>query len=45
MKIIVVGGGKIGEALSRLLVEEKHDVVVIEKDENFLKNWPNVWTR
>ncbi len=33
MKIVVVGGGRIGEALSRLLVEEKHDVVVIEKDE------------
>jgi trk system potassium uptake protein TrkA len=33
MKVIVVGGGKIGEALSQLLVKEKHDVVVIEKDE------------
>ncbi|MEE9323325.1 MAG: NAD-binding protein [Candidatus Aenigmarchaeota archaeon] len=33
MKVIVVGGGRIGEALSQLLVKEKHDVVVIEKDE------------
>lgn len=33
MKVILVGGGKIGEALSELLIKEKHDVVVIEKDE------------
>jgi trk system potassium uptake protein TrkA len=33
MKIIVVGGGRIGEALSRTLVKERHDVVLIEKDE------------
>lgn len=33
MKVIVVGGGKIGEALSQLLIKEKHDVVVIERDE------------
>ncbi len=33
MKVIVVGGGKVGEALSRLLIKEKHDVVLIEKDE------------
>ena len=34
MKIIVAGGGKIGEALSKLLVKEKHDVILIEKDAN-----------
>lgn len=33
MKIIVVGGGTIGEALAELLIKEKHDVVVIEKEE------------
>lgn len=33
MKVIVVGGGKIGEALSHLMIKEKHDVVVVEKDE------------
>ena len=33
MKIIVIGGGKIGEALTELLIREKHDVVLIEKDE------------
>ncbi|NOX71866.1 MAG: NAD(P)-binding domain-containing protein [Candidatus Micrarchaeota archaeon] len=33
MKIVIVGGGKVGEALAKLLVKEKHDVVIIEKDE------------
>jgi trk system potassium uptake protein TrkA len=33
MKIIVVGGGKIGEALSKVLVKERNDVVLIEKNE------------
>lgn len=38
MKIIVVGGGKVGTALCRSLVEEKHDVVLIEEKEAVLKN-------
>jgi trk system potassium uptake protein TrkA len=33
MKVIVVGGGKIGEALSRILVKERHDVILIEKND------------
>jgi len=33
MKIIIVGGGSIGLALAEVLIKEKHDVVVIEKDE------------
>ena len=33
MKVVIVGGGKVGEALANLLVKEKHDVVIIEKDE------------
>lgn len=37
MKIIVVGGGKVGTALCRSLVDENHDVVLIEQDENVLK--------
>ncbi|RCW17206.1 Trk system potassium transport protein TrkA [Streptococcus gallolyticus] len=37
MKIIVVGGGKVGTALCRSLVEEKHDVVLIEEKESVLK--------
>ncbi len=33
MKIIIVGGGSIGLALAEVLIKERHDVVVIEKDE------------
>lgn len=33
MKIIIVGGGSLGEALTEALIKEKNDVVVIEKDE------------
>jgi trk system potassium uptake protein len=33
MKVIVVGGGKVGHALSKLLLDEKHEVTMIEKDE------------
>lgn len=36
MKIIVVGGGKVGTALCRSLVEEKHDVTLIEEKEDVL---------
>ena len=42
MKIIVVGGGKVGTALCRSLVEEKHDVVLIEEKESVLKNITNL---
>ena len=38
MKIIVVGGGKVGTALCRSLVEENHDVILIEEKEAVLKN-------
>lgn len=37
MKIIVVGGGKVGTALCRSLVEEKHDVILIDEQEAALK--------
>ena len=33
MRIIVVGAGKVGTALCRSLVEEKHDVILIEEKE------------
>lgn len=36
MRIIVVGGGKVGTALCRSLVAEKHDVVLIEKKKTSL---------
>ncbi len=34
MYIIIVGGGRIGVSLARLLIGEGHDVVIIEKDKN-----------
>lgn len=37
MNIIIVGGGKVGTALSRALVEEDHDVTLIDEDERVLK--------
>lgn len=37
MKIIVVGAGKVGTALCRSLVEEKHEVILIEENEAVLK--------
>ncbi|EHJ51926.1 Trk system potassium transporter TrkA [Streptococcus macacae] len=36
MKIIVVGGGKVGKALCRSLVDEQHDVILIEQNESVL---------
>ncbi len=33
MFIVVVGGGKLGTYVAKALLEEKHEVVVIEKDE------------
>ena len=38
MKIIVVGGGKVGTALCRSLVAENHDVILIEQDEAVLNH-------
>ena len=38
MKIILVGGGKVGSALCRSLVAENHDVVLIEHDEAVLNH-------
>ena len=33
MKVIIVGGGNLGNGLASLLVKEKHDVVVVEKND------------
>ncbi len=32
MHVIIAGGGRLGKALAELLIKEKNDVVVIEKD-------------
>ena len=37
MNVVVVGGGKVGQLLTQLLVEENHNVVVIDNDENILE--------
>lgn len=37
MRIIVVGGGKVGTALCRSLVDENHDVILIEEKEAVMK--------
>ncbi len=37
MKVVVVGGGKVGQLLTQLLVEENHDVVVIDNREDILE--------
>ncbi|TWT09885.1 Trk system potassium transporter TrkA [Streptococcus sp. sy004] len=37
MKIIVIGGGKVGSALCQSLVEENHDVILIEEKKDVLK--------
>ncbi len=38
MKVIIVGGGKVGYYLVRALIENKHEPVVIEIDPNVSKN-------
>ena len=34
MKILIIGGGEVGTRLADLFVEEKHEVAVIEKNED-----------
>lgn len=38
MYIIIVGCGRVGSQLASLLAQEKHDIVVIDKDGNAFKN-------
>ena len=38
MKIVIVGGGKIGFSLAEELAAEKHDIVVIDSDKEKIKN-------
>lgn len=41
MKIIVVGAGKVGYSLAERLSQDEHDVYVIEKDKDRIKNLEN----
>lgn len=41
MKIIIVGCGKVGYAVAKALVEEKHDVTVIDSDKMRVENATN----
>lgn len=41
MNVVVVGGGKVGHLLSKLLVEEDHSVVVIDNREEVLDDLQN----
>ena len=36
MKIIIVGGGKVGHQIGKKLTNEKHDVVIIDDDPDVL---------
>jgi trk system potassium uptake protein TrkA len=38
MYIVIVGCGRVGSQLASLLAQEKHDIVVIDKDVNAFKN-------
>ena len=42
MKIIIVGAGEVGFTIAQRLSEENHDVVVIEKDPNKIRQIQNV---
>ena len=33
MKIIILGAGKVGEAIAKDLVQEDHDITLIEKEQ------------
>ena len=43
MKIVIVGDGKVGQALTGRLAEEGHDVVVIDNSPNALRNSVEVY--
>ena len=37
MKILIIGSGKMGKYLANTLVKEKHDVTIIDKNENLIE--------
>ena len=38
MHIIIIGCGRVGSQLALLLAQEKHDIVIIDKDANAFKS-------
>ena len=38
MHIIIIGSGRVGSQLALLLSQEKHDIVIIDKDVHAFKN-------
>ena len=41
MKIVIIGNGKIGSNLAALLVQEGHDITVVDCDETHLRKSQN----
>ena len=41
MKIIISGAGSVGSALAKILVEEAHEVTVIDQRKNLLADLAN----
>ena len=37
MYVLIVGAGEVGSYLARILVEEKHDVAIIEQSESIAR--------
>lgn len=38
MKFIIVGCGKVGTTIAKSLVDEKHDVIIIDKSNEIVEN-------
>jgi len=43
LKIIIVGVGKIGQTLVKLLTKERHDIVIIDKNEKIVSEMANAY--
>ncbi len=44
MRIVIVGGGKLGYHLATNMLESKHDVRLIEKINSVVCDWQMNWT-
>ena len=43
MKIVIVGGGKVGAVLAGLLSQEDHDIVIIDTNQRVLEQLSNLY--